>query len=350
LLRGGAVQSERMPSAARVRWAKFRVTAVSVVAVLILAALIFELFGGVLFSPKTVVYLFIPDASGLSGESPVRVDGIDVGRVSSVELSGSKDVNRAVKVTLQFYRDRISGVPSDSVAQISSDSLIGDKFVDINGGRSPKNIPAEGELTYKNQPELLRSLDLTQFTQQLRLVDATLTDIEQGRSQFGKFYQSQDFYNDLLRKLTDLQKGIATAVSTTGKVGSLLNNDRLHAQASGFLEAMDQTIAKIQSGQGTAGQLLRSTAQYDQLLSRAQEFRQQVAELGKNDLLQSDSLYDSTTRTLVELIHSVDELNRNPHMTNTLLYDNLNGSMKQLRENLRDFRTNPRKYLRLKLF
>ena len=76
------------------------------------------MFGGVLLSPKTVIYLYIPDASGLSGESPVRVDGIDVGRVSSVELSGSKDPNRAVRVTLQFYRDRLRGVPSDSVAQI----------------------------------------------------------------------------------------------------------------------------------------------------------------------------------------------------------------------------------------
>src|SRR5580698_245020 len=43
---GGAVQSERMASAARVRWAKLRVTAVSVAAVLILAMLFFELFGG----------------------------------------------------------------------------------------------------------------------------------------------------------------------------------------------------------------------------------------------------------------------------------------------------------------
>jgi phospholipid/cholesterol/gamma-HCH transport system substrate-binding protein len=339
-----------MAAAKRVRWAKLRVTGVSVAAVVILATLLFELFGGVLFSPKTLVYLYIPDASGLSGESPVRVDGIDVGRVSAVELSGSKDARRAVKVTLLFYRDRITGVPIDSVAQISSDSLIGDKFVDINGGKSPKNIPAEGELVYKDQPELLRSLDLTQFTQQLRLVDATLTDIEQGRSQFGKFYQGQDFYNNLMRKLTDLQKAFAAAVSTTGAVGSLMSTDKLHAQASSVLEELDRTIAKIQAGQGTAGQLLRSTGQYDQLLAKAQEFRQQLVDLGKNDLLRSDSAYTGANQTLLGLIQSVDELNRNPQMTNTILYDNLNGSMKELRDNLRDFRMNPRKYLRIKLF
>jgi phospholipid/cholesterol/gamma-HCH transport system substrate-binding protein len=308
------------------------------------------MFGGVLLSPKTVIYLYIPDASGLSGESPVRVHRIDVGRVSNVELSGSKDPNRAVKVTLQFYRDRLRGVPADSVAQISSDTLIGDKFVDINGGTSPQTIPAEGEMIYKNQPELVRSLDLTQFTQQLRLVDETLTDIEEGRSQFGKFYQGTEFYNSLIRRLTDLQKGIAAAVSTTATVGSLLSSDKLYTQVSDNLEQIDRTIAQIQAGQGTGGQLLRSSAQYDQLLRQAQEFHHTLEEIGKSDLLQSDSMYNSVTQSLGTLIQRVDEFNHDPMMMNTVLYDNLNGSLKELRDSLNDFRLNPRKFMRLKLF
>jgi phospholipid/cholesterol/gamma-HCH transport system substrate-binding protein len=267
-----------------------------------------------------------------------------------VELSGSKDANRAVRVTLLFYRDRLRGVPDDSVAQISSDSLIGDKFVDITGGRSPKNIPAEGEMIYKDQPELLRSLDLTQFTPQLRQVDETLTDIEQGRSQFGQFYQGDSFYNNLLRRMVELRKGIRAAVSTTGKIGSLLSSDRLHTQVSDLFVQLDQAIAKVQSGQGAAGQLLRDSAQYDQLLSKVQEFRRSLDAASKNDLLQSDDAYVSANRRLGALIQSVDKLNRNPQMTTAALYDNLNGSLMELRNNLRDFRLNPRKYLWLKIF
>jgi phospholipid/cholesterol/gamma-HCH transport system substrate-binding protein len=334
-----------MPSRARVEWAKFRVITVSVVSVLILATLLLQLFGGLLFSPKTVIYLYIPDASGLSGESPVRVDGIDVGRVSAVELSGSKDPNRAVKVTLLFYRDRIRGVPGDSVAQISSDSLIGDKFVDISGGRSPQNLPPEAEMTYKDQPELVRSIDLSQFTQQLRLVDTTLTDIEQGRSQFGKFVKGDEFYTDLLKRLQELQRGIQAAVSTNGQVGTLLNNDRLHAQAIDFVAQIDKSIAQIQSGQ-----MLRSSAQYDQFLSQAQAFRQKIVELEKNDLLQSTTAYDSTTQAITAMIQTVDDFNRNPLLTNVEQYDNGNGALKELQDSLKDFRENPRKYLRMKLF
>jgi len=339
-----------MPSIARIKWAKFRVSTVSVVAVLILATLLYLMFGAVILSPKTVIYLYIPDASGLSSESPVRVDGIDVGRVSSVELSGSKDPNRAVKVELQFYRDRLRGVPADSVAQISSDSLVGDKFVDINGGLSPQSIPYGGEMIYKYQPELVRSLDLTQFTQQLRLVDETLTDIELGRSQFGKFYQGTEFYNDLLRRLTQLQKAIGAAVSTTGTLGSLLSTDKPYQQVSDLLEGIDHTVAQIQAGQGTAGQLLRSSAQYDDFLRQSQEFHRAIENLGKTALFQSTDLYDNLTATLGALIQKVDEFNQNPLMRNESLYENLNGSMKELRDNLRDFHSNPRKFLRIKVF
>jgi phospholipid/cholesterol/gamma-HCH transport system substrate-binding protein len=320
------------------------------VAVLILITLLYEMFGGLLLSPKTVIYLYIPDASGLTGDSPVTVDGIDVGRVSSVALSHSKDPNRAVKVELQFYRDRLRGVPADSVAQISSDSLIGDKFVDINGGTSPQVLPYGGELTYKDQPELVRSLDLTQFTQQLRLVDATLKDIEEGRSQFGEFYKGTQFYNDLLRRLTQLQTAIAAAVSTSGELGGLLGTDKLYVQVQGALEQIDRSVAQIQSGPGTAGQMLQSSAAYDNILQQAQQFHKTVDQIGKSDLFQSTALYDNLTQTLGSMIRMVDEFNRNPLMSNASLYQNLDGSMRELRDSLKDFRVNPGKFMRLKVF
>ena len=317
---------------------------------MILGTLLYQLFGAAFLAPQSLVYLYIPDATGLSNESPVRVDGIDVGRVSTVELTTSNDPSRVVKVSLSLHRDRLSTIPADSVAQISSDSLVGDKFVDITSGTSPKTVLPNGEIIYKNQPELLRSLDLTQFTQQLRLVEATLTDIEQGRSQFGKFYQGTEFYNNLQKRLLEVQKGIQAAVSTTSRVGGLLTSDQLHRQVSDLLVSLDQAVAKIQSGQGPAGQMLRDSAQYDQLLSAAQGFRRSVETLGAGSLFQSDSAYANVNQMLIGLIEKVDELNRNPQLTTTVVYDNLNGSFKELRDTLRDFRTNPRKYLRLKVF
>src|ERR1041385_7674531 len=123
-----------MPSAARVGWAKFRVFFVVVVALIILGTLAYLLTGGTILSEKTTLYLYIPDATGLGDGSPVRVNGIGVGTVDTVELSGSAQPNRVVKVSLRLERAKLSSIPVDSYAQLSTETLIGDKYVDITSG------------------------------------------------------------------------------------------------------------------------------------------------------------------------------------------------------------------------
>jgi phospholipid/cholesterol/gamma-HCH transport system substrate-binding protein len=87
-----------MPSAQQVTWAKFRAATVILVALLILGTLAYLLTGGTILEPKTQIYLYLPDANGVAPGSPVRVDGIGIGKVILVELSGSNEPNHVVKV------------------------------------------------------------------------------------------------------------------------------------------------------------------------------------------------------------------------------------------------------------
>src|SRR6185312_13246721 len=113
-----------MPSARRVMWAKFGVASVSMVALCILGTLIYLLTGGTLLEQKAILYLYIGDATGLSSDSPVRVDGILAGQVKKVELTGSNAPNRIVKVTLQVERDKLNAITKDSMTQLSTDTLV----------------------------------------------------------------------------------------------------------------------------------------------------------------------------------------------------------------------------------
>src|ERR1035438_2140695 len=179
-----------MPSAGHVKWAKFRVLAVSLAAAAVLGTVVYLLTGFSLLEQRALIYLYIPDAYGLEKGAPVRVDGIDVGKVSAVELTGSNRPDRIVRVTLSVTRERLGNFTADAVAQLSADTLVGvvgAGFVDVTSGTAAQAIRDGGELIYKIQPELVKSLDLTQFTQELRVVDVTLTDLEQGRRQFGRF-------------------------------------------------------------------------------------------------------------------------------------------------------------------
>jgi len=339
-----------MPSARQVRWAKFRVFTVSMSAVVILSILAYLLTGGSLLTQRATMYLYIPDATGLGSGAPVRVDGIGVGKVRSVSLSGSNQPDRIVKVTMTVERDRLASIPDDSTAQLAAETMIGDKFVDITSGTSRRYVLPGGEISFKGSPDLLKTLDLSQFERQLKLVSALLDDIEQGRSDLGQFVMGEQMYNDLRKRFSQIESGIRAAASTTSNVGRELYTDRLYQQISQPLIELDRSLARLQSGQGSAGQLLRDSAQYDKLRSDLEDLRRSIADLRAAEFVQSDSLYADWNRQVQSLIESVDAFNRGPAMTTSQAYDNLNGLAREFQDTVRDFRQNPRKFLRMKVF
>jgi phospholipid/cholesterol/gamma-HCH transport system substrate-binding protein len=157
-------------------------------------------------------------------------------------------------------------------------------------------------------------------------------------------------YNDLRKRFSQIESGIRAAASTTSTVGHELHTDQLYQQISQPLIELDRGLARLQSGQGSAGQLLRDSAQYDKLRSETEDLRRSIADLRGAELMRSDSLYADWNRRVLSLIESVDAFNRGPAMTTTQAYDNLNGFARELQDTVRDFRQNPRKFMRIKVF
>jgi len=339
-----------MPSAQRVRWAKVRVGALTIAALMILGTIAYLLTGGMVLEPKSTLYLYMPDAVGLAPDSPVRVDGIYVGKVRSVALSGMNQPDRVVRVTMAIERDRFASIPDDSTAEASADNLIGDKFVDVSSGHSSTPIKPGGEIAYKASTDITKRLDVTQFEDRLRMMDALLTEIEEGQTPLGQFVQGDQMYRSVLRRVTELQSGIRAATQTTGQIGQALYTDTMYRQVAEPIHTLDQSLAIIQSGQGPIGQLLRDDAQYVQL-------RDSIAGLGKvaqqfraGPLLASDQQYKEWNRMVEQMIQMVDDFAANPMMTGTSTYENLEGMAQELQSAVKDFREHPKKYLRMKFF
>jgi phospholipid/cholesterol/gamma-HCH transport system substrate-binding protein len=339
-----------MPSVLQVRWAKFRVVVVSALAVLILMILVYLLTGGTLLQPKTHLYLSINDATGLGPQSPVRVDGIGVGVVDWVKLSGSTDPNRIIRVQMTIERERLPSITADSIAQISNDTFIGDKFVDITTGKDPAHVPENGELRFKAQPDLMRSVDLTDFEHQLRAVDDTLAEIELGRSPIGQFIVGDQVYNSMRKRFAELQNSLKRAEATNAQIGGLLYTDALYRKIHAPILQLDQRIALLQSGQGELGRLLRDPAQFQQLRGMLQDMQKSIADARQADFMQSGDTYSGWSNTVASLSRQVDDINSSRMLNTTDVYESLNGAAREFQKNLKDFRENPKKYLRLKVF
>jgi phospholipid/cholesterol/gamma-HCH transport system substrate-binding protein len=339
-----------MPSARRVSWAKFRVTCVCAVGLAILLVLMYQLTGGTLLEKKASLYLYIPDATGLSINSPVRVDGINAGLVTKIEFTGSNEPNRIVRIAMTLERRKLDAISTDSIAQISTDTLVGDKYIDVTSGKEPGHIAPDGEMKFRDQPDLMRTIDLTDFERQLRIVDATLADIEQGRNPLGQFVMTDTVYMSLRKKFIDLQVAISKAKRATSMAGGLIYTDTLYRKVRDPVVQLDQKLALLQSGQGGFGKFLRDPAQYEQISASVQSLRKEIAGVQSAEYIASDTMYSDWSHTLSHLIQKVDEVDAMPMFSSSEMFDNLNGAAGEMQKTVKDFRENPRKYLRLKIF
>ena len=94
---------------------------------------------------------------GLSVGDEVQISGVKVGNVSEVALDEDTYLAR---VTMTVDRDL--KLPTDTAALISSESLLGGKYLALEPGADEEIIPKNGEIQYTQAPQNLEQL-LGQF-------------------------------------------------------------------------------------------------------------------------------------------------------------------------------------------
>jgi phospholipid/cholesterol/gamma-HCH transport system substrate-binding protein len=251
---------------------------------------------------------------------------------------------------MTMERNKLDAISTDSKAQISTDTLVGDKYVDVTSGKEPGHILPGGVMNFRDQPDLMRTIDLADFERQLRIVDATLGDIEQGRNPLGQFVLTDTVYVSLRKKFIELQGAIVKAKRATSLAGGLIYTDALYRKLRDPFVQLDGKLAMLQSGQGGFGKFLRDPAQYEQMRASAQSLRKAISGVESADYITSDTMYSDWNRTVAHLIQKVDEVNSMPMFSSSEMFDNLNGAAGEMRKTVKEFREDPRKFLRLKIF
>ena len=96
-----------MPAAHKVGWAQLRVGVMAIAALIIVGVLVFLLTGTKkIWTQDATVYTFMDDSAALASGSPVRLNGILVGEVTTVGLSGETAPQRIIKVTMEIEKAR----------------------------------------------------------------------------------------------------------------------------------------------------------------------------------------------------------------------------------------------------
>jgi phospholipid/cholesterol/gamma-HCH transport system substrate-binding protein len=354
-----------MPQQTKAKWARLKVGILAIVAMVIVAVLVFLITGNYNpFATEAVVYTYLNDAAALAKGAPVNLNGIPIGKVKDIVLSGSKDPLRVIRVSMQIPESELKRIPLDSVTKISAANLLGTKFINITIGKSPVAVKNDQELPSLNTAEfedvvqqgysILASLQKT-----VDQINTIVGAIQSGQGSIGKLLVDDTLYNRVLAIVNSVQLLANALNSDKGTIGRLIYDPELYNQVKGSLNRVDTLLQDIQSGQGTAGKLLKDPALYNDAQKTIDDLHTLVNNLnaGKGTagkLLTSDELHQQILVTVAKVDTLIDKMNSGQGtvgqlLVNPQLYDNLNGTSRELTGLLKDFRANPKKFLRIKL-
>lgn len=337
----------------------------AIVALAIVGVLIFLLTGSQHpFASRSTLYTYMEDSAAMTENSAVRLNGIVIGKVSHIALSGLNDPAKVVKMSMEVEDRYLDQIPVDSVAAIGAENLLGTKYLNIHKGTSKKTvkqgdtIPALNTADFNDIIEQGNTL-LAQLQSILKRVDAIVGQVEVGKGSIGKLLVDEELYNRLIGTVAEVQKLTAALNSDKGTIGKLVYNDELYTDVRGSVARVNGLLDGLQQGQGTAGRLLKDPAMYDNANKAILDIRRMLADLeaGKGTagkLLTSDQLHNQISQTIGKIDVLLDKVNSGQGtigqlLVNPSLYDSVNGSTRELHGLLKDFRANPKKFLRIKL-
>jgi phospholipid/cholesterol/gamma-HCH transport system substrate-binding protein len=238
------------------------------------------------------------DASGLKRGSPVRVSGMGVGRVETIELMEYGRVRLTVSLDEEI-------VPrADATASVVAVGLAGDVAVELVPGTAAEPlaagqvIPGEsgrgmmeiGADLATRAGALLDNLNVMLDTTLVTEMHGTLRSLQRVLATFGDARNGPAA--EMSATLVSLRSLTARVDSTLGSPAlqrSLANVDTLSGRLVGMTSQftstgarLDSLLTRINSGQGTIGKAMTDDGLYDDIRSATQAFQQLLDEIKKN--------------------------------------------------------------------
>lgn len=281
---------------------------------LIVAVIILEMVGVAdFFKPGYRIQADFQTVQELKKGDPVKIAGVEVGRVEDIELANGK-----VRVVMKI-KDKEAEVKTDSKATIKFTGLMGQNFVSLGFGTPGAPEATEGTtLATEEQPDLaavIAKLDtvagdiqgltksftpdnlaplfgpITDFMKQnstnlsaiLENTRLVTEQVSNGRGTVGKLLYDETLYNTALSSVVGLQAGTAELKSTVlearglmtnansiisginageGTLGKLAKDEKLYTEMTLAMTHAREVLEKVNRGQGSVGKLVNDEALY----------------------------------------------------------------------------------------
>jgi phospholipid/cholesterol/gamma-HCH transport system substrate-binding protein len=343
-----------MPRTRSLAWSELKIGVMAVAALSLTAILVIAVGGASGFAwERYDLKTNFANVQGLKSGAIVRVAGVEVGKVTKVELAGS-----GVDVHLSIKKENQSRVTTDSFASIGAMSLLGEPLIDVSPAST--GTPLKDGDTIKSKRPAAQLSDVAETANQ-GIVEATalLTDIRAGKGSVGKLFTDEALYRELNAFVASANAVASSINRGQGTLGKLTKDPKAYDELQLALANLRETTRRINAGEGSIGQLLKDDRLAKSLTATSGNFEQISARLTRNDnsagkLLTEKELYDRLNSTILRLDDLTRNLNQGQGTAGQLLhnkemYDNMNSAAKELKELIAAIKQDPKKYLNVRV-
>jgi phospholipid/cholesterol/gamma-HCH transport system substrate-binding protein len=322
----------------------------------LVAALGFFLFRAKDLSPGYVqLRTYLDDAAGLMDGTQVRLNGIPIGYLNGQKLTNSRDPNRKIEFDLKVKERYLREIPVDSVVGLASDNLLGDQFIGIRRGRSPQHIQAGAELGNTQTQDITRmmgqmTLQLERLQAVMTRADKLMSSVGAGSGAIGKIVQNPQLQTGA-GVSGELDQLMAAVQHGHGTITKLFYEDPLDAQLQAPLKRLDAIMA---SAEGTSARLKEFKDGVERATGEFQTLETEI-KAAKGSFAKLDQLQARFDELTVKIDGMMDKINSGQGTAGQLtvnlqLNEALAGTAREFQELAKGLKANPRKFIALRLF
>ncbi len=276
---------------------KFRVGLFVLVALLTFLGAVYALGARArLFEARYTIHADFTEVGGLVEGATVRLAGVQIGRVSAVNLPPQPGGKVRVDLTIaRRFSDRIR---KNSVARIETQGLLGDRIVEISVGDASAPPVLAGEVLASRDPADFGRI-MAAGAETAKNVAALADALRETADQINKskmIESAATTVNKLGRVVDQVEQG-------RGWAHALIYEEPIALKRLNELIASTQTvIERVEKGQGAAGVLVspESTASAKRFVAAMDRLSAMVAEPGREPGLVPALLFDPKYKAVLE--------------------------------------------------
>jgi phospholipid/cholesterol/gamma-HCH transport system substrate-binding protein len=305
---------------------------------------------------KNIPYkTYLTSITGLKAGDPVRLAGVDVGKITKIEIL-------ADKIEIDFEVKPGTRVRSDTVAGLRLTNLLGGQFLGLSFGTPTAPLLPPGSVVTgkdvanidiivdnvsdlakdfkalivnlnKNQEEVLRKVSniLDDNRGNLRgaiLNIKTITDKwDHGEGSLALLLNDKKLYSDASSAIASFSAVAGKIDRGEGTLGKLINDDLIFRDVSAVvadlkvgvkdlnagMHNVNEITARVNRGEGTIGKLVNDDAVYNQLRDATKDISEIAHKVNSGQgtigkLVNEDNLYRDTTATLKKAERAMEGL------------------------------------------